>query len=139
MEYPDDLYYSKEHTWVRLTGGRAVIGITDHAQKELGEIVFVDLPEEGVQIEKAEVFGSLESSKTVAELPAPISGEVVNANRELDEEPTLINDDPYGNGWLITMEIDDPDEVEGLLNSVEYENFLEKREPKKETKKETTG
>jgi glycine cleavage system H protein len=139
MEFPDDLYYSKEHTWVRLAGGRAVIGITDHAQKELGEIVFVDLPEEGVQIEKAEVFGTLESSKTVAELYAPISGEVVNANRDLDEEPTLLNDDPYGNGWLVTMEIDDPDEVEGLLNSVEYENFLEKRDAKKETKKETTG
>ncbi len=134
MEYPDDLYYSKEHTWLRLSGGRAVIGITDHAQKEMGEIVFVDLPEEGVQIEKAEVFGTLESSKTVAELYAPISGEVVTANRDLDEEPTLVNDDPYGNGWLITMEIDDPDEVEGLLNSVEYENFLEKKETKKETK-----
>jgi glycine cleavage system H protein len=139
MEFPDDLYYSKEHTWVRLAGGRAVIGITDHAQKELGEIVFVDLPEEGVQIEKAEVFGNLESSKTVAELSAPISGEVVNVNRELDEEPTLVNDDPYGNGWMVTMEIDDPDEVEGLLNSVEYENFLEKRDPKKEAKKETAG
>jgi len=134
MEYPDDLYYSKEHTWVRLAGGRAVIGITDHAQKELGEIVFVDLPEEGVQIEKAEVFGTLESAKTVAELYAPVSGEVVNANRDLEEEPTSMNDDPYGNGWLITMEIDDPDEVEGLLNSVEYENFLEKKEAKKETK-----
>jgi glycine cleavage system H protein len=134
MEYPDDLYYSKEHTWVRLAGGRAVIGITDHAQKELGEIVFVDFPEEGVQIEKAEVFGTLESSKTVAELYAPVSGEVVSANRDLEEEPTLLNDDPYGNGWLITMEIDDPDEVEGLLNSVEYENYLEKKETKKETK-----
>jgi glycine cleavage system H protein len=139
MEYPDDLYYSKEHTWVRLAGGRAVIGITDHAQKELGEIVFVDFPEEGVQIEKAEVFGTLESSKTVAELYAPVSGEVVSANRDLEEEPTLLNDDPYGNGWLITMEIDDPDEVEGLLNSVEYENYLEKKEPKKEAKKETKG
>jgi glycine cleavage system H protein len=134
MEYPEDLYYSKEHTWVRLTGGRAVIGITDHAQKELGEIVFVDFPEEGVQIEKAEVFGTLESSKTVAELYAPVSGEVMSANRDLEEEPTLLNDDPYGNGWLITMEIDDPDEVEGLLNSVEYENYLEKKETKKETK-----
>jgi glycine cleavage system H protein len=122
MEYPDDLYYSKEHAWVRLAGGRAVIGITDHAQKELGEIVFVDFPEEGVQIEKAEVFGTLESSKTVAELYAPISGEVMSTNRDLEEEPTLLNDDPYGNGWLIKMEIDDPDEVEGLLNSVEYEN-----------------
>jgi glycine cleavage system H protein len=116
-----------------------VIGITDHAQKELGEIVFVDLPEEGVQIERAEVFGTLESSKTVAEVYAPISGGVVSANRDLEEEPTLVNDDPYGNGWLVTMEIDDPDEVEGLLNSVEYENFLEKKDSKKETKKETAG
>jgi glycine cleavage system H protein len=132
MEFPEDLYYSKEHVWVRLTAGKALIGITDHAQKELGSIVFADLPEEGAEIEKGETLGSLESSKTVAEVFAPISGQVLKPNRDLEEDPSLINDDPYGNGWLVTMDLDDPDELEGLLNSVEYENFLEKREGKKE-------
>jgi glycine cleavage system H protein len=134
MELPEDLYYSKEHTWVRVSGGRAVIGVTDHAQGEMGGIVFVDLPQEGVQVEKAEVFGTLESSKTVAELYAPISGEIISSNGDLEEDPGLINEEPYGNGWLITMEMDDPDELETLLNSVEYENFLEKKAPPKETK-----
>jgi glycine cleavage system H protein len=132
MEFPEDLYYSKEHVWVRLTAGKALIGITDHAQKELGSIVFADLPEEGAEIEKGETLGSLESSKTVAEVFAPISGQVLKPNRDLEEDPSLINDDPYGNGWLVTMDLDDPDELEGLLNSVEYENFLEKKEGKKE-------
>lgn len=134
MELPEDLYYSKEHAWVRVMGGRAIVGVTDHAQAQMGGIVFVDLPQEGVQVEKAEVFGTLESAKTVAEIFAPISGEIVSANGDLEEDPGLINEDPYGNGWLITMEMDDPDELETLLNSVEYENFLEKKEPKKEPK-----
>ena len=134
MDFPEDLYYSKEHAWVRLAAGKAVIGITDHAQKELGAIVFADLPEDGADIEKNEVLGSLESSKTVAEVPEPISGQVLKSNRDLEEDPSLINDDPYGNGWLVAMEIDDPDELEGLLNSVEYENFLEKKDARKEVK-----
>jgi glycine cleavage system H protein len=134
MDFPEDLYYSKEHVWVRLAAGKAVIGITDHAQKELGAIVFADLPEEGADIEKNEVLGSLESSKTVAEVFAPISGQVLKPNRDLEEDPSFINDDPYGTGWLVTMEMDDPDELEGLLNSVEYENYLEKKEPPKEPK-----
>jgi glycine cleavage system H protein len=132
MEFPEDLYYSKDHAWVRLAAGKAVIGITDHAQKELGAIVFADLPEEGADIERGEPLGSLESSKTVAEVSAPISGQVLKSNTDLEEDPSLINDDPYGNGWLVTMDIDDPDELEGLLNSVEYENFLEKKDGKKE-------
>lgn len=134
MDFPEDLYYSKEHAWVRLAAGKAVIGITDHAQKELGAIVFADLPEEGADIEKNEVLGSLESSKTVAEVFAPISGQVLKPNRDLEEDPSFINDDPYGTGWLVTMEMDDPDELEGLLNSVEYENYLEKKEVPKEAK-----
>jgi glycine cleavage system H protein len=134
MELPEDLYYSKEHAWVRVSGGRAVIGVTDHAQVEMGGIVFVDLPQEGVQIERSEVFGTLESSKTVAELYAPISGEIIASNRDLEEDPALVNEDPYGNGWLVSMEMDDPDELESLLNSVEYENYLEKKGDKKEAK-----
>ena len=110
MEVPEDLYYSKEHAWVRLVAGNAVIGVTDHAQKELGAIVFADLPEDGADIEKNEILGSLESSKTVAEVPAPISGQVLKSNRDLEEDPSLINDDPYGNGWLVAMDIDDTDD-----------------------------
>ena len=108
MEFPDDLYYSKEHVWLRVIGGRGKIGITDYAQQELGEIVFLGLPEENSLVEQGDVFGTLESSKTVADLYAPVSGEIVVVNRDLEEEPTLINDDPYGNGWLVTWRLMNP-------------------------------
>jgi glycine cleavage system H protein len=125
MEYPDDLYYSKEHVWLRVIGGRGKIGITDYAQQELGEIIFLSLPEENSLIEQGDVFGTVESSKTVADLYAPVSGEIVSVNKDLEEEPTLINDDPYGNGWLVTVEIDEPSQVDDLLNSADYERLLE--------------
>ncbi len=127
LEYPDDLYYSKEHLWVRVTGNRGTVGITDFAQQEMGEIIYVELPTEGSPIEQNEVFGSLESSKTVAELYSPISGEIISINKDLDEEPSMINDDPYGKGWLISVELDDPTELEELLSASEYEDFLEKK------------
>ncbi len=125
MEFPDDLYYSKEHVWLRIIGGRGKIGITDYAQQELGEIIFLSLPEENSLIEQGDVFGTVESSKTVADLYAPVSGEIVSVNKDLEEEPTLINDDPYGNGWLVTVEIDEPSQIDDLLNSADYERFLE--------------
>jgi len=130
MENPDDRYYSREHTWIKVTGNRGIIGITDHAQREMGEILYTDLPEEGIQFEKDEVFGTLESSKTVAELYAPVSGEVVSLNEDLEEEPSMINDDPYGKGWLLNLEIDDPEELEILFSTSEYEDFLEKNAEK---------
>ena len=132
MEYPDDLYYSRDHLWVKVTGNRGTIGITDHGQQEMGEILFMDLPEEASPVEQGDVFGTLESSKAVAELITPLSGEVVSKNKDLEEEPSLINDDPYGNGWLITLEIDDPKQLEELLNSTGYEDFLEKQEEEDE-------
>jgi len=125
MEFPDDLYYSREHLWLKILGTRGKIGITDYAQQEMGEIVYLSLPEENSSIEQDEVFGTLESSKTVADLFAPISGQIISVNKDLEEEPSLINDDPYGNGWLVTLEIDDPHQVEDLLSAIEYENFLE--------------
>jgi glycine cleavage system H protein len=128
MEYPDDLYYSKEHIWVRVIGGRGKIGITDYAQQELGEIVFLSLPEENSLVEQGDVLGTLESSKTVADLYAPVSGEIALVNKDLEEEPTLINDDPYGNGWLVTMEIDEPAQLDDLLSAADYEKFLEGQE-----------
>jgi glycine cleavage system H protein len=127
MDFPEDLYYSGEHMWLKIMGTRGRIGITDYAQQEMGEIVFLNLPEENSPIEQDEVFGTLESSKTVADLHAPVSGEIVLVNRDLEEEPSLINDDPYGKGWLVTVEIDDPNQMEDLLSPLEYEDFLEKK------------
>jgi glycine cleavage system H protein len=127
MDFPEDLYYSREHMWLKIMGNRGRIGITDYAQQEMGEIVFLNLPEENSPIEQDEAFGTLESSKTVADLFAPVSGEIVLVNRDLEEEPSLINDDPYGKGWLVTVEIDDPNQMEDLLSPLEYEDFLEKK------------
>jgi glycine cleavage system H protein len=127
MEYPEDLYYSQEHTWVRVTGNRGTIGITNFAQQEMGEILYTELPNEGSQVEQGDIFGTLESSKTVAELFSPVSGEVISINKDLEEEPSLVNDDPYGKGWLMLLELDDPNELQDLSNAVEYEDFLEKK------------
>jgi glycine cleavage system H protein len=131
MDNPEDLYYSREHVWVRMTGNRAAIGITDHAQQEMGEILFAELPDEGTQVEQNDSIGTLESSKTVAEIYAPVSGEVISVNKDLEEEPALVNDDPYGNGWLLAIDIDDPKELEDLLKASEYDEFLEKGEGEK--------
>lgn len=128
MDNPEDLFYSREHMWVRIAGNRGTIGITDHAQQEMGEILFVELPEEGTQVEQNDSIGTLESSKTVAEMYAPVSGEVISVNKDLEEEPALVNDDPYGNGWLLTLDIDDPKELDDLLKASDYEEFLEKGE-----------
>lgn len=135
MEYPEDLYYSQEHNWVRLTGNRGTVGITDFAQQEMGEILYTELPDEGLQIEQGDIFGTLESSKTVAELFSPVSGEVISINKDLEEEPSLVNDDPYGKGWLMVLELDDPSELQGLFSAVEYEDFLEKQEESSKKKK----
>ena len=135
MEYPEDLYYSQEHNWVRLTGNRGTVGITDFAQQEMGEILYTELPDEGLQIEQGDIFGTLESSKTVAELFSPVSGEVISINKDLEEEPSLVNDDPYGKGWLMVLELDDPSDLQGLFSASEYEDFLEKQEENSKKKK----
>jgi glycine cleavage system H protein len=134
MDYPDDLYYNRDHLWVRVQGNRGTVGVTDHAQREMGEILFVDLPEESSQVEKNDNFGSLESSKTVAELRSPLSGEIISINKDLEEEPSLVNDDPYGNGWLVVVEMDDPGELEDMLNAADYEELLEQKEEEEEEK-----
>lgn len=135
MECPEDLYYSKEHNWVRLTGNRGTVGITDFAQQEMGEILYTELPDEGSPIEQGDIFGTLESSKTVAELFSPVSGEVISINKDLEEEPSLVNDDPYGKGWLMVLELDDPSDLQELFSAVEYEDFLEKQEENSKKKK----
>ncbi|ARU45148.1 glycine cleavage system protein H [Armatimonadetes bacterium Uphvl-Ar2] len=122
MNVPGDLKYTKSHEWVRIEGDTATIGITDHAQSELGDIVFVDLPNEGRQLGAEEVFGSVESVKAVSDIYSPVSGEVVEANGTLGAQSELVNSDPYGQGWLIKVKLNG--ESEGLLSASEYEATL---------------
>jgi glycine cleavage system H protein len=123
-----EIKLNENHLWVRSDGFHQKIGISDYAQQELGEIVYVDLPDIGDVIEKGESFGEIESTKTVSELIAPVSGEVVEINENLEENPTIINEDPYGDGWLIAIEMSDPEELENLMDLEEYEKFIEEEE-----------
>jgi glycine cleavage system H protein len=123
--YPEDLYYTKEHEWVRVEGERAVIGITEYAQDQLGDVVYVELPEVGTQVTQLETCGTIESVKTVADLYAPISGEVVAINEALDETPELINNDPYKDGWIAEIQIGNQEEIEKLLLVNAYEALIQ--------------
>ncbi|CAK7084226.1 MAG: Glycine cleavage system H protein [Parabacteroides sp.] len=126
MNFPADLKYTKDHEWIRVEGNVGYVGITDYAQSELGEIVYVDITTEGETVEKEEVFGTIEAVKTVSDLFMPISGEVIEANAELDDKPELVNEDVYGNGWLIKISISDPAELDELLSAAEYEQLIAK-------------
>lgn len=117
---PHDLKYSKEHEWVRVEGTRAYVGITDFAQDELGDIVFVELPEVGQKTSANSTFGTVESVKTVSDLFAPIAGSVLEVNEKLQDNPELVNQDPYGDGWMVVVEIANPDEIKGLLDAAGY-------------------
>lgn len=125
MNLPNELLYTKEHEWVKVDGKKVVIGITDFAQSELGDIVFVELPEEGQSIQAGEPFGSVESVKTVSELYAPVNGKVVAVNKALDESPEEVNDSPYEDGWMIEVELTNESELENLLSAEEYEQSIE--------------
>ncbi|MBS4027542.1 MAG: glycine cleavage system protein GcvH [Ignavibacteriales bacterium] len=120
MEFPNDLYYSKEHTWVRIENNIGTIGITEFAQNELGEIVYADLPNIGYNFQQDEVFGSVEAVKTVSDLFMPVSGKVIETNQQLLKTPTFINDNSYGDGWLIKIEIQDNNELKNLLTAEQY-------------------
>lgn len=120
MNVPAELKYSEEHEWVRVDGNRATIGITDFAQSELGDIVFVELPEVGDTVEFGEPFGSVESVKTVSELYAPVSGKVVEVNSALADAPEKVNESPYGDGWMIVVEPSDPSELDRLWTADKY-------------------
>ncbi|WP_134703952.1 glycine cleavage system protein GcvH [Ammoniphilus sp. YIM 78166] len=124
MSYPTELKYSKEHEWVRVEGNKAYIGITYFAQSELGDIVFVELPSVGDEIDQNSSFGSVESVKTVSELYAPVSGKVLEVNAELEDSPELVNDSPYEKAWMIVVELADPSQVDGLLSADEYESMV---------------
>ena len=124
MEFPKELKYSKDHEWLRVEGGNAYIGITEFAQGELGDIVFVDVDTEGDELEKEEVFGSIEAVKTVSDLFMPINGEVLSFNKKLEDDPELINTDPYGEGWVIKIAISDVSELDELLDASAYQELV---------------
>jgi glycine cleavage system H protein len=126
---PDDLIYTKEHEWLRISADGATVGITDHAQKELGDIVYVELPKVGTKYESGETFGTVESVKAVSELYIPVSGEVIEVNEELGSAPEKINSDPYGNGWMIRIRLLNKDETAELMSAEEYDEYTsEKKE-----------
>jgi glycine cleavage system H protein len=120
---PEDLHYSKDHEWVRVDGNEAIIGITDYAQNSLGDVVYVELPKAGESFSAGESFGSVESVKAVSEVFTPISGAIAKINELLADEPEQVNSDPYGQGWMIRVQMSNPGEVDSLLTAAEYEDF----------------
>ncbi len=121
---PSNLHYTNEHEWIRVEGNEAYVGITDFAQSELGEIVFVDVNTIGETLGQGEVFGSVEAVKTVSDLNMPVSGEVLEFNETLEDQPELVNNDPYGEGWMIKISVADPAELETLLDAAGYEAII---------------
>ena len=126
MNFPADLKYTKDHEWIRVEGDVAYVGITDFAQSELGEIVYVDITTEGDTVEKEEVFGTIEAVKTVSDLFMPATGEVLEVNPELEDAPELVNEDAYGKGWLIKVTVADPAQLDELLSADEYQKLIAK-------------
>lgn len=122
---PDDLHYTEQHEWISIEGDLGTIGITDYAQSELGDVVFVELPEVGDTLEKGQVFGTVEVVKTAEELYSPVSCQVLEVNETLEDNAEQVNADPYGEGWLIKVRLDDPEEVADLLGPLEYAEFIE--------------
>ena len=125
MSFPNDVKYTKDHEWLRIDGDEAFVGITHFAQSELGDIVFIDVDTEGESLEKEEVFGSVEAVKTVSDLFMPINGEVLEFNKNLEDNPELINSDPYGEGWIIRVSVSNTDELEELLTSDDYKKLVD--------------
>lgn len=126
MSYPEDLKYTKEHEWIRDNGdGTVTIGITEFAQGELGDIVFVEIEPEGSEFDQDEVFGTVEAVKTVSELYSPVGGEIVEINESLEDEPELVNSDPYGEGWMVKLKVSDASELDSLLSADEYEELVD--------------
>jgi glycine cleavage system H protein len=120
MNFPENIKYTSEHEWIRVEGDEAFVGITDYAQSELGEIVFVDVPTEGETVGQGEVFGSIEAVKTVSDLNMPVTGEVLEVNGALDAQPELVNNDPYGEGWIIRISVKDASELDKLMDANAY-------------------
>ena len=130
MEFPEDLKYTKEHEWILVEGTSAIVGITDYAQDRLGDVVYVEMPAVGDKVSKEDAFGVVESVKAVSDVYAPVSGKVLEVNDDLPDNPHMINEDPYGDGWLIKVEMSDPDEVAELMTAEEYKEYVaEEEEP----------
>jgi glycine cleavage system H protein len=130
MEFPQDLRYTKEHEWVRDEGGggRVRVGITDYAQDALGDVVYVDIPEPGTQVSSMQPFGEVESTKSVSDVYSPVTGTIAQRNALLDERPELVNQSPYGDGWMVVVEGADPSELESLMDAAAYQAFLRRAE-----------
>ncbi len=124
MNIPSNLKYTSDHEWIRVEGNEAYVGITDFAQSELGEIVFVEVETVGETIEANAVFGSVEAVKTVSDLNLPVTGEILEFNEELEDHPELVNEDPYGKGWMVKITVNDPAELDGLLDAAGYQAII---------------
>ena len=124
MNFPDNLKYTKDHEWVRVEGTNAFIGITDFAQKELGDIVYVDISTVGETVAKEAVFGTVEAVKTVSDLFMPINGKILEVNSKIDSNPELVNNDPYGDGWMVKCTVDNPADINGLLDATAYKALV---------------
>lgn len=124
MNFPAELKYTKDHEWIRVEGNEAYIGITDFAQRELGDIVYIDIPSTGSEVQKEEVFGTVEAVKTVSDLFMPVTGTVAEVNPLLDSQPELVNTDPYGDGWMVKVTLSTPSETEALLSAGDYQSLI---------------
>ena len=124
MNFPSDLKYTKDHEWVKINGNEATVGVTDFAQKELGDIVYIDISTVGETVEQEQVFGTIEAVKTVSDLFMPISGKVLEANKDIDSAPESVNNDPYGKGWIIKMSITDAKQLDALLSVDAYKKLI---------------
>jgi glycine cleavage system H protein len=127
MQLPDGLHYTTEHEWLRLEGAEAVIGITDFAQDALGDVVYVDVPAEGTAVTADKPFSEVESTKSVSDVYAPVTGSVIERNLLLEERPELVNEQPYGDGWLVVVEVRDPSALEALMDAAAYRSFVEQQ------------
>jgi glycine cleavage system H protein len=126
VEFPEDLKYTKEHEWTRDEGeGRVRVGITDFAQDALGDVVYVDVPEVGTQVRAGQPFGEVESTKSVSDVYSPVTGTVIERNAQLEEQPELVNSEPYGGGWIVAIEVEDASEIDALLDAAAYRSFVE--------------
>lgn len=124
MNIPENLKFTKDHEWVKIDGGVAIVGITDFAQNELGDIVFVEIETEDEDLEKEEVFGTIEAVKTVSDLYMPVSGKIIEVNEELENDPEKVNKEPYDGGWMVKIEMADPDQAEDLLSATQYKELI---------------
>jgi glycine cleavage system H protein len=125
MNIPQDLKYTQDHEWIKVDGSEAIVGISDFAQKELGDIVYVEIETQGETLEKEESFGTIEAVKTVSDLFMPVSGEILEINPKLEEQPEIVNKDPYGEGWMVKIRMTNPEELNELLTAEEYQNTIE--------------